>query len=197
MFTGCHPFKHDIFHLEKEKRLWVVKTATQREGTSAKNQADKSPWRCSSTCFYFSPVLCCHLVQTARPLLSPAFVLVALLLPFPSYSLFSTSQPKVMLRKDCHSSIPNLLWLIFLKVKTSSSGFWSPPGSAPGPLLPLQFLSSALLARSIPPTPAGLPSVLRPAGDAVSPVAALINQHKLHGLTQHMLIILHFQRSEL
>ncbi|XFG09874.1 hypothetical protein AB1E19_013498 [Capra hircus] len=32
--VGCHPFRHDIFHLEKEKRLWVVKTATQREGKS-------------------------------------------------------------------------------------------------------------------------------------------------------------------
>ncbi|KAB0340188.1 hypothetical protein FD754_023337, partial [Muntiacus muntjak] len=32
--VGCHPFRHDIFHLEKEKRLWVVKTATQSEGKS-------------------------------------------------------------------------------------------------------------------------------------------------------------------
>nr|XP_053771372.1 zinc finger protein 234 isoform X4 [Desmodus rotundus] len=29
--VGCHPFKHDIVHLEKEKRLWMM-TATQRQG---------------------------------------------------------------------------------------------------------------------------------------------------------------------
>ncbi|EPY88275.1 hypothetical protein CB1_000185005 [Camelus ferus] len=31
---GCHPFKHDIFHLEKADGLWWVKTAAQRERKS-------------------------------------------------------------------------------------------------------------------------------------------------------------------
>nr|XP_053771371.1 zinc finger protein 234 isoform X3 [Desmodus rotundus] len=36
--VGCHPFKHDIVHLEKEKRLWMM-TATQRQGKPDRSRA--------------------------------------------------------------------------------------------------------------------------------------------------------------
>ncbi|XP_039722055.1 zinc finger protein 223-like isoform X5 [Pteropus medius] len=31
--VGRHPFQHDVFYLEQEKRLWMM-TVTQREGKS-------------------------------------------------------------------------------------------------------------------------------------------------------------------
>uniref|UniRef100_A0A8D2D9C6 KRAB domain-containing protein n=1 Tax=Sciurus vulgaris TaxID=55149 RepID=A0A8D2D9C6_SCIVU len=43
---GCHPFKHNIFHLEKEKKPDTIKTATQRVEKSGEDQVTGSPYRC-------------------------------------------------------------------------------------------------------------------------------------------------------
>lgn len=66
MFSGHQPFRQDILDLEREERLWMMKTSPQMERNSGKNQAIMCSCSYLHYLFHSSPSLCPCPVEIVR-----------------------------------------------------------------------------------------------------------------------------------